>query len=471
MRLIILFFSLLIIKLQAIAQTDPDTAKSEADSFFIVSKIKIEGNRKTKTYIILRELNFKEGDTLYKATLKENFLINHNRLFNTALFVTVDIEADSSDQLTKDVLIKVKERWYTYPNIIFELADRNFNEWWEQRGHDINRTNYGIYFDQKNVRGRNENLKLKIQLGFTKQFEFNYSMPYINKNQKTGLGFNFAFNTNKQLAYRTLNHKLEYLNTGEYLRKRIYTGLTISRREKFYQFHSLNIGFSYNTIADTIAKLNPEYFFENEHKQSYFTLRYNFVNDKRDISYYPLRGYYLRVEVEKNGLTKFEDVNILAFKFLIERFVEITPKLFFGGAFRQKISFPNRQPYSNYKGLGYGIEYVSGYELYVIDGRHFSLSKVNFKYKILSKKLELKFIPIRQFNTIPFSLYLRLYSEGGYVSDNMYHTPNNPLANAFLWGNGAAIDFVSYYDFVFRFEYSFNRLGESGIFLHVKAPI
>jgi outer membrane protein assembly factor BamA len=448
-----------------------DTSETSKQAFFIVDKIQIEGNRKTKPYIILRELSFKVGDTLDIGSLNENFLLNHNRIFNTGLFVTVDISTDSLDNLLRVVVIKVKERWYTYPNIIFELADRNFNEWWEQRAHDLNRTNYGIYFDQKNVRGRNENLKLKIQLGFTKQFEFNYSMPYINKNQKTGLSFNFAFNTNKQLAYRTFNHTLDYVNTGEYLRKKIATSITISRRERFYKFHSLNIGFNHNIIADTIAELNPNYFFGGNTSQTYFTLRYNFVHDKRDISYYPLRGYYYRIELEKNGLTKWEDVNIFAVKFLVERFLEVTPRIFLGGAFRQKVSFPSRQPYSNYRGLGYGVEYVSGYELYVIDGRHFTLSKLNLKYRLLSKKLELKFIPIKQFNTIPFSLYFRLYSEGGHVWDNAYQQQNPFLTNTFLWGNGAAIDFVSYYDFVFRLEYSINRRGESGIFLHVKAPI
>jgi len=39
---------------------------------------------------------------------------------------------------------------------------------------------------------------------------------------------------------------------------------------------------------------------------------------------------------------------------------------------------------------------------------------------------------------------------------------NNQLMHT--WGVG--LDVVSIYDFVFRFEYSVNQLGENGLYLH-----
>jgi hypothetical protein len=40
-----------------------------------------------------------------------------------------------------------------------------------------------------------------------------------------------------------------------------------------------------------------------------------------------------------------------------------------------------------------------------------------------------------------------------------------------LVGGGAGIDIVTYYDIVGRIEYSVNQLGQTGIYLHVKAGL
>jgi hypothetical protein len=77
----------------------------------------------------------------------------------------------------------------------------------------------------------------------------------------------------------------------------------------------------------------------------------------------------------------------------------------------------------------------------------------------------------KQFETAPFALYLRAYSDAGYVRDNSLNPLNTKLANEFLLGGGLGLDMVTYYDLVFRLEYSINRLQQQGVYLHVKAPI
>jgi hypothetical protein len=37
-----------------------------------------------------------------------------------------------------------------------------------------------------------------------------------------------------------------------------------------------------------------------------------------------------------------------------------------------------------------------------------------------------------------------------------------------MYTAGFGLDIVTFYDFVFRFDYSFNQLGENGLFLHFK---
>ena len=75
---------------------------------------------------------------------------------------------------------------------------------------------------------------------------------------------------------------------------------------------------------------------------------------------------------------------------------------------------------------------------------------------------------LEKFATIPFAIYLNAYGDAGYVEDTRYQQ-HNSLTNSWLYGCGAGIDLVTYYDLVFRFEYSVNKFGESGIFIHFSA--
>ena len=60
----------------------------------------------------------------------------------------------------------------------------------------------------------------------------------------------------------------------------------------------------------------------------------------------------------------------------------------------------------------------------------------------------------------------KTYLDAGYVRNNNA-TIDNTLSNKFLYTGGVGIDVVTSYDFVFRVEYSFNQLGEKGLFLHI----
>ncbi|MFL5728315.1 MAG: POTRA domain-containing protein [Cytophagaceae bacterium] len=466
----LLFCSLFSTKIKA--ATTWQQADSADMGLILIKSISIQGNKRTKDRIILREMSFKAGDTLRNEAIEKAILLSRNRIFNTGLFVTVDLLL-IGDLPEKDLVIHVKERWYTYPVPIFELADRNFNEWWQQRGHDLKRTNFGLFFVQKNVRGRNETLRARIQMGFTKKYELGYYIPYLTKNQKLGVSAIVSYATNKQVAYKTSNHKLSYLEleNSKVLRELFTSSVTFTYRKKFYQTHYLSGYFNDNAIADTIAALNPRYFLEGRTQQHYFSMKYSFIHDFRDISYYPLKGSYFRFDAEHLGLGLSHDINQVIFRFEYAKYMKLGNKFYLAGGLRQKISFPYNQPYFNFKSLGYGRDYVSGYELYVVDGQHYSLAKVNLKYQLFSKKIKAEGVPVNQFETIPFALYIRAYTDAGYVRDNSFNPENTALANTLMLGGGLGLDLVTYYDMVFRVEYSINRQSRQGVYLHMRAPI
>jgi hypothetical protein len=83
---------------------------------------------------------------------------------------------------------------------------------------------------------------------------------------------------------------------------------------------------------------------------------------------------------------------------------------------------------------------------------------------------KIPFLPSNRFNTIHYAFYWNIYVDVGYVNDRMYAS-SNPLGNTWMIGYGTGIDFVTFYDFSIRFEYSFNKLGERGFFLNFASPI
>jgi hypothetical protein len=127
----------------------PDTIKLSArnrsqsrDSigrYLEVDRILILGNKLTRNTIILRELRLKKGDIVNEVDLPYILEKDEQKLFNLHLFHTVDMRVLDLNNGKIDILIEVDERWYTFPIPIFQLSDRNFNEWWETYDHDLSR--------------------------------------------------------------------------------------------------------------------------------------------------------------------------------------------------------------------------------------------------------------------------------------------------------------------------------------------
>jgi outer membrane protein assembly factor BamA len=246
----------------------------------------------------------------------------------------------------------------------------------------------------------------------------------------------------------------------------------MSYRRLYYETHSWGLGFYSNTIPDTIASLNPAYFGDGRTKQQFVSIQYNFLTDHRDIAFYPLRGYYLNLSASKLGITPLEDVNIFVLQGDAAIFKHIGYNFFASASLSQKVSGPTEQPYIYARSLGYGSAYVSGYELYVIDGQHHTLLKTNLRKKVWGFEKTFRWIPIKQFQTTSLKIYLRVFSDAGMAVDNSkLNVGNKPLANQLLWGNGVGIDLVSYYDTVLRFEYTINRMLETGFYIHYRSML
>jgi outer membrane protein assembly factor BamA len=435
-----------------------------------VNRIIIIGNKITRDQIILRELNLKPGDVILANRLESVLKLDRNKIYNLRLFNTVKIQLLQLSDTNIDLLIEVSERWYTFPVPIFEISDRNFNEWWQNYNHDFKRVNYGLRLYQYNFRGRNETLRLTAQFGFTRKFQLSYRIPYIDKKQKQGLIFDFDYGEPKNLSYFTQNHKYLFLESRQTLKKSLGTSITYTYRKSFYVTHSLRAEFQDTHVADTIAKLNPNYFRHGSTRQRFGTISYSFNSDHRDVQAYPLHGYQFTGYLEKTGLG-FGHVNQVISNVTFAYHTEVGKNLFLANFSAVLLSSPNTQPYNFYTALGHQKQFIRGYEVYIIEGPKFFLNKTTLKKRIFSNAWHLKSMPIDQFKYFPLSVYLKGYLDLGYVENYPLYQEtkiNAQFSNRLLGGTGAGIDLVVMYDTIIRLEYTFTRERTHGFFFHLK---
>lgn len=177
---------------------------------FAVHGIVVEGNSTTKERVILRELTLQEGDTV-RTNEQLYYLIERSRqnVYNLGLFNSVRIVPLYLSRTEVFLTVTVSERWFYWPTPIFKYSDPNFNTWWLTR--DFRRVYYGAFLYRYNMRGRNETLYAKVQLGYAKEFALRYRFPFIDKKQRWGLAFGGGRTQQDEITIGTVGNKRDFI--------------------------------------------------------------------------------------------------------------------------------------------------------------------------------------------------------------------------------------------------------------------
>lgn len=436
-----------------------------------VEHIIIECHRRTKDRIIFRELALKEGDRFHRDDIDKVLKTESNKVYNTNLFNTVKIFYHEYTPGKADVVVSVEEMWYFWPVPILELGDRNFNQWWTQSNRSLDRIDYGLRFRQRNFRGRNEDLKLVLQLGFTRKMELIYRVPYVNKRQTLGLNFKLLYAENRNIPFRTYNNILEFhrAEDNRLMLKRYEAQASVVFRGSFYNRHHFFTSYTHNVVDDTIAVLNPNYFLGRNTEQQFLTLQYTFSRDLRDRAAYPLSGFYLEGSIRQNGFGLLsDDFFQTTIRFEGSKFFDMGKNFYFAGSFAGLYSLQNVQPYYNLHAMGFAPYLIRGFELNVAEGQRMAFYRNTLRMKFFEHEIRFPLIP-SQFNSMPIAVFPKLYLDAGYVQNTNRFFETNTLSNQTLWGGGFGLDVVTYYNLVARFEYSFNSLGARGLFFDLKS--
>ncbi|HAA12765.1 MAG TPA: hypothetical protein DCE41_14165 [Cytophagales bacterium] len=449
-----------------------DDSSTDSAPRVTINRIYLMGNKITKERIIYREFSFEEGQEWVAEDLLVALELDKRKLMNLRLFNTATLEMVPVNEETVDVVVRLDERWYVWPTVTFDLGDRSFNEWWYNQGRDLSRIEYGGGVDWYNVRGANELLSLKAQLGFTQKLRVAYRFPYIDKEQVTGLRLEASYTTSDAVNFNTDSNRQEFFSNQSINYRDLYLSTTLTRRPDFYNTHFFKFTYNHRTISQAVADSNAKFFLNGDTLQQFFRLQYQFSHDKRDFVSYPLEGQYGVIGIRQQGL------GIVSNFYRTSVYGEYTKywslgenkRFFLANRISGRFTLQEEQPYNLMQTLGYLGDYVRGYETTVVEGHHFLLNKTNVKYRILRKQINLgDWMPLKQFRKIPIDVYAKTYFDQAYVWHPNPRPSNEPLTNRYLYGTGFGLDFVTWYDAVFRLEYSRNHLNEWGLFAGFRA--
>ena len=440
------------------------TSIDSVDSVVVISAVVLSGFKKTKPYIIQREVPFKQGDAIPKTELNSKLKLSKQQLINTSLFVDVDVKAVKIDSQHVFIDIHVKERWYLFPIPYFRIVSRNFNTWWVEEDHSLNRVEYGLKFMQNNVSGRNDNLNFWVVGGYTQQFSLRYDNPNIDNKLKNGINFGFGYRRNRELNYgmdSSRPNKIGFFKkTDSYLFNEKYVDFAYTYRPAIKTRHTFRAIYSNLTVDDSIVKLNPTYFASTNTNSRYLELIYNLSYTNLDYVPYPLKGFSGDAGINKRmgNASNFWQINARG-----NYNIKVFPHSYIQFQGAGLIRFPFNQPYITNSLLGSTSMYMRGLEYYVVEGVAGGVARATIKNEVLSFNIRSP-LNSKTHDKIPFRVFLKAYGDLGYS-----YTPNygiSRLNNKLLRTYGFGVDIVTFYDIVLRFEYSYNQLGERAMYFH-----
>ncbi len=428
-----------------------------------IRNIIFKGNKITKDFVIQREMKIHEGDSVLASELNQVVEFNRLRIMNAQLFLTTTSNVERiKDSI--DIIYTVKELFYWNAHPFVTLADRNFNVWWYEHNHKLNRLNIGADINRKNFRGRGEEIGIEGQVGFNKHLYLYYSNPYIDKSLMHGIKTSIAYNTGKEIQSRTdSNKQVFYRDESKNPYRWFRAEFSYLYRPKYASIHEVRLSFHHYALTNKMFADEQKYLGGRQRMsipEIMYRYRYNNTNDRN----YPTNGWEIDTYLDQKGWGLVKDFNQIQWYLHVASYKPIYKGLSSSIHFRGRLFGPDDQPYFNYRAMGFKNDYVRGFEYYIVDGSHYAMLRTDLRYRLFRYNFKQNILPILTY--VPIDIYPKIYADGGYVHSNNFG--NSFLNNKMLYGYGLGFDLVFSYYLKVRLEYSFNSLNEKGLFLHLR---
>jgi outer membrane protein assembly factor BamA len=356
-----------------------------------IDTIVIRGNNITEGFVILRELTFKQGDTL---TYKQAFY-NKDRVYSLDIFNQVKIFPVSYKNKIIAV-IDVVESWYIWPIPFAEL-----------KNGDWNKISYGIDLAVKNFRGMNETVRIKAGLGYDPSLTLDYIIPILNYNQ------NIYFDA--QLSYNSVENKsiiAQQKYGGVFDQKMINAQITFGKRISLFHNISVTAGYNYIETPMYVSGINAS----DQRIDRLLFLGAGYAYDTRDLAQFPRNGIYSSLNVLMKGLG-LNDINYQVYNFDFREYRPLFWDIIGKWRFTSRLTSGKTIPYYDYSILGYK-ERIRGYLHDVLEGNNYYLTSLEFFHPLVKDiDINLDFVPIvpKQFLSYRIALYTEIFADAGAV--------------------------------------------------------
>ena len=422
-----------------------------------ITAIVVEGNVRTKEAVIERELGFTAGQSIVYS---DSMLgVWRMRLESTKLFNWVEITRSSSDTLS----IRVVERWYIWVKPEGGFLDRNFSEWWKNR--DINRLSIGATVYVNNLLGQQEGFFIRQVKGFMAAGGLGFQRPFPKYKDCNAWKFSLDNMRSRRAWINSIDNKVVIKEHWDLRQQEQLVGIAEYKRRFEYKWQGVvRYKFLRDYAAQDIEALNPNYFIapnvvtnENDDWKQYTQSLYTgFVRDTRNQTNYPTRGSECKAGV-LGGLQRSNNVVRPYGEFESEYRGFYPLGSHTSLAVLAQVRYrAGTLGYVLQRQMGYGMEYVRGFEAFVFDGAGLMLGKAAWRYQLLhdQRSMKLRFLP-SAYEKVPIQCWFNIFADVGRTL-SPYQIDQNPMSNQMLMSLGAGLDLLCYYDALARFDCSYN---------------
>ncbi len=434
-----------------------------------IGTVSITGNKRTKDFVILREMVLSENQKVSQDSLSYLLEMSNNRVMNLNLFNSVKLDTSYLDNKLQ-IQITLVEKWFNWPIPFIEFSDRNFNIW-KDLSFDPSRTNYGVYLFNYNVWGRNHTLKTSLVYGYNKTYGVEYRIPFLSKSSNVGISSTLKYTSQSEIWLNTKNDELEFFKNGtpNLIEKKVGT-IRFNKRITPYTMTYANVGITQTKLDSSLLGVASHYLLDNRLDRTQIEMGVSVENDKRNNIYLPSKGTYFQGGLSTQFFNGKDPIYNVYISGKVQSFNNLNKKWYSALSLFGELNTAKELPYESSRRFGYN-NLVRGFEAYVIEGQNSTLANAALRYKLLDqKRLEFPFIPVKNYNFLPVTMFAEMFADAGYVNNRNARLFNS-LPNTPLYSTGISLQTVFYNDRILRLEYSLNSLKESGFFVHFKKAI
>ena len=237
-----------------------------------INRIKVQGNKKTRDYVIMRELLMEEGQVVNRERISDSLRNLRNLDFFELEQPEIILNPDTGDT---EVTLNLKD---------VKTGTASF-------GGGYSSINGFIGFvdaTERNFRGKGQALRVKTQFGGEQAYELAFTEPYFKgRNQAIGGSIFRSILDRDDIRNQSLFARFEERREG-------FSLFTTQRKRKD---ESLTYRFIDERIKTDLIAGNPSSLY-NDHQQ---TIGITWVMDKRDNFQYPTKGYRHSVTFSTTG--------------------------------------------------------------------------------------------------------------------------------------------------------------------------